>query len=101
MRGNHHDGWVNGAGDPLSGQAAMLEEARSIGELVKTGWKPKRTLVFAAWDGEEPGLLGSTEWVEQHAQELQQKLVLYINSDGNGRGFLGAEGSHALEQFYE
>lgn len=97
MRGNHQDGWVNGAGDPLSGQAAMLEEARAISELVKTGWKPKRTLVFGAWDGEEPGLLGSTEWVEQHATELQQKLVLYINSDGNGRGFLGVEGSHALE----
>ena len=97
MRGNHQDGWVNGAGDPLSGQAAMLEEARAISELMKTGWKPKRTLVFGAWDGEEPGLLGSTEWVEQHAQELQQKLVLYINSDGNGRGFLGVEGSHALE----
>ncbi len=99
MRGNHHDGWVNGAGDPLSGQAAMMEEARSIGELAKTGWKPKRTLVFAAWDGEEPGLLGSTEWVEQHAQELQQKLVVYINSDGNGRGFFDAEGSQALEPF--
>ncbi|MEO5594060.1 MAG: M28 family metallopeptidase [Chitinophagaceae bacterium] len=99
MRGNHHDGWVNGAGDPLSGQAAMMEEARSIGELVKTGWKPKRTLVFAAWDGEEPGLLGSTEWVEQHGQELQQKLVVYINSDGNGRGFFDAEGSQALEPF--
>ena len=99
MRGNHHDGWVNGAGDPLSGQAAMMEEARSIGELAKTGWKPKRTLVFAAWDGEEPGLLGSTEWVEQHGPELQQKLVLYINSDGNGRGFFDAEGSHALEPF--
>jgi len=99
MRGNHHDGWVNGAGDPLSGQAAMMEEARSIGELVKTGWRPKRTLVYAAWDGEEPGLLGSTEWVEAHGPELQQKLVLYINSDGNGRGFLGAEGSHALEPF--
>jgi N-acetylated-alpha-linked acidic dipeptidase len=99
MRGNHHDAWVNGAGDPLSGLAAMLEEARSIGELVKTGWKPKRTLVFAAWDGEEPGLMGSTEWVEQHGVELQQKLVVYINSDGNGRGFLGADGSHALEPF--
>lgn len=99
MRGNHHDGWVNGAGDPLSGLAAMMEEARSISEMAKAGWKPKRSLVFAAWDGEEPGLLGSTEWVEQHAQELQQKLVVYINSDGNGRGFLGAEGSHALEPF--
>ena len=97
MRGNHQDAWVNGASDPLSGQAAMMEEARAISELVKTGWKPKRTLVFAAWDGEEPGLLGSTEWVEQHAKELQEKLVVYINSDGNGRGFLGAEGSHALE----
>ncbi|MBS1565721.1 MAG: M28 family peptidase [Bacteroidetes bacterium] len=97
MRGNHQDAWVNGASDPLSGQAAMMEEARAIGELTKTGWKPKRTLVFAAWDGEEPGLLGSTEWVEQHAQELQEKLVLYINSDGNGRGFLGLSGSHALE----
>jgi len=99
IRGNHHDGWVNGAGDPLSGQAAMLEEARAISELVKTGWKPKRTLVYCAWDGEEPGLLGSTEWVEYHAAELQQKAVVYINSDGNGRGFLGAEGSHALEPF--
>ena len=99
IRGNHHDAWVNGAGDPLSGQAAMMEEARAISELVKTGWKPKRTLVYCAWDGEEPGLLGSTEWVEQHADELQQKAVAYINSDGNGRGFFGAEGSHALEPF--
>jgi len=97
IRGNHHDAWVNGAGDPISGQAALLEEARAIGELVKTGWKPKRTLVFCAWDGEEPGLLGSTEWVEDHAAELQQKAVVYINSDGNGRGFLGASGSHVLE----
>ncbi len=99
IRGNHHDGWVNGASDPISGQAAMLEEARSIGELVKSGWRPKRTLVYCAWDGEEPGLLGSTEWVEYHAAELQQKAVVYINSDENGRGFLGVEGSHALEPF--
>ena len=99
IRGNHHDAWVNGANDPMSGQAAMLEEAKAIGELVKTGWKPKRTLVYCAWDGEEPALLGSTEWVEQHAAELQQKAVAYINSDGNGRGFLGVEGSHALEPF--
>ncbi|HMH21457.1 MAG TPA: transferrin receptor-like dimerization domain-containing protein [Puia sp.] len=99
IRGNHHDAWVNGAGDPLSGQSAMLEEARAISELVKTGWRPKRTLIYCAWDAEEPGLLGSTEWVETHAAELQQKAVVYINSDGNGRGFLGAEGSHALEPF--
>jgi N-acetylated-alpha-linked acidic dipeptidase len=97
IRGNHHDAWVNGAGDPVSGLAAMLEEAKSIGNLVKTGWRPKRTLVYCAWDGEEPGLLGSTEWVEQHSAELRQKAVVYINSDGNGRGFLHAGGSHALE----
>jgi N-acetylated-alpha-linked acidic dipeptidase len=99
IRGNHHDAWVNGAGDPISGQAAMLEEARAVSELVKTGWKPKRTLVYCAWDGEEPSLMGSTEWAEMHATELQQKTVAYINSDGNGRGFLGVGGSHALEPF--
>ena len=97
IRGNHHDAWVNGANDPISGQAALLEEAKAIGELVKGGWKPKRTLVYCAWDAEEPGLIGSTEWVEDHAKELQQKAVVYINSDGNGRGFMNAEGSHALE----
>ncbi|MDQ2862593.1 MAG: M28 family peptidase, partial [Bacteroidota bacterium] len=97
IRGNHQDGWVNGAADPTSGQAAMLEEAKSIGELLKTGWKPARTLVYCSWDGEEPALLGSTEWLETHEKELQQKAVVYINSDNNGRGFLFAEGSHALE----
>jgi len=97
IRGNHHDGWVNGAADPISGQSAMLEEAKSIGELLKTGWKPDRTLVYCSWDGEEPALLGSTEWLETHEKELQQKAVVYINSDNNGRGFLYAEGSHALE----
>ena len=88
IRGNHHDAWVNGAGDPISGQAAMLEEAKSIGSLLKTGWKPDRTIVYCAWDGEEPGLLGSTEWVEEHEKELKENAVVYINSDGNGRGFL-------------
>ena len=96
IRGNHHDGWVNGASDPISGMASELEEAIAIGGLLKQGWRPKRTLVYCAWDGEEPGLLGSTEWVEYHAAELQAKAVAYINSDGNGRGFLGAEGSHAF-----
>src|SRR6478735_7509156 len=96
MRGNHHDAWVNGANDPISGQSAMLEEAKAIGELLKTGWKPKRTIVYCSWDGEEPALIGSTEFAEEHATELQQKTVVYINSDGNGRGFLGAGGSHAL-----
>ncbi|WP_298735468.1 transferrin receptor-like dimerization domain-containing protein [uncultured Chitinophaga sp.] len=101
VRGNHHDAWVNGAGDPVSGLASMLEEAKAIGALVKNGYKPKRTLVYCAWDGEEPGLLGSTEWVEDHAAELQQKAVAYINTDGNGRGFLGAGGSHALTKLMD
>jgi N-acetylated-alpha-linked acidic dipeptidase len=99
VRGNHHDAWVNGAQDPSSGMAAELEEARALGELAKQGWRPKRTIVYAAWDGEEQGLLGSTEWVEDHAAELHEKAVAYINSDGNSRGFLGMAGSHALEQF--
>jgi len=99
IRGNHHDGWVNGAEDPISGQSAMLEEARALGELVKQGWKPKRTLIYCAWDGEEEGLLGSTEWVETHAEELAKHAVAYINSDGNGRGYLGLAGSHTLEKF--
>jgi N-acetylated-alpha-linked acidic dipeptidase len=97
LRGNHHDAWVNGAADPVSGLAAMMEEGKSIGELLKTGWKPDRTIVYCAWDGEEPALIGSTEWLETHQKELQQKAVVYINSDGNSRGFLGASGSHALE----
>jgi len=101
IRGNHHDAWVNGAADPISGLAALLEEAKSIGKLLKNGWKPDRTLVYCAWDGEEPGLLGSTEWVEDHENELKEKAVIYINSDGNGRGFLYAQGSHALEPFIE
>lgn len=97
IRGNHHDAWVNGASDPISGMAALMEEARAVAELLKQGWKPKRSILYCGWDGEEAGLLGSTEWVEDHAKELQQKVVVYINSDGNGRGFFGAGGSHALE----
>lgn len=99
IRGNHHDAWVNGAEDPISGLVSELEEARAIGELFKTGWKPKRTIIYCAWDGEEPGLLGSTEWVETHADELAKKAVVYINTDSNGRGFLGMGGSHTLEKF--
>src|SRR5215472_15774232 len=99
MRGNHHDAWVNGASDPLSGMVAELEEARSMGELYKQGWRPKRTIVYCAWDGEEPGLLGSTEWLETHILEVEQHAVAYINSDNNGRGFLRVSGSHSLEHF--
>jgi N-acetylated-alpha-linked acidic dipeptidase len=99
IRGNHHDAWVNGAEDPISGQVALMEEARALGELLKSGWKPKRTIIYCAWDGEEPGLLGSTEFAEEHAEELRAHAVAYINSDSNGRGFLGVEGSHTLEKF--
>ncbi len=99
MRGNHHDAWVNGAQDPLSGLVAELEEARSLGELLKEGWKPKRTILYFAWDGEEPGLVGSTEWVETHAEELRQHGVAYINSDSISRGYLNVAGSHSLQTF--
>jgi N-acetylated-alpha-linked acidic dipeptidase len=99
IRGNHHDAWVNGASDPTSGMVSLMEEARAVGELRKTGWKPKRTIVYAAWDGEEPGLLGSTEWAETHADMLKRNGAVYINTDSNGRGFFGMSGSHSLEAF--
>ena len=99
VRGNHHDAWVNGAEDPIAGAVAELEEARSLAELLKQGWKPKRTIIYGLWDGEEPGLLGSTEWAETHADELREHDAVYINTDGNGRGFLGMGGSHTLEKF--
>ncbi|HEU4643421.1 MAG TPA: transferrin receptor-like dimerization domain-containing protein [Gemmatimonadaceae bacterium] len=99
IRGNHHDAWVNGAEDPISGLVAELEEARALGTLYKSGWRPKRTIIYAAWDGEEPGLLGSTEWAETHADELAKHAVAYLNSDSNERGYLGVAGSHTLERF--
>src|SRR5437763_3453087 len=98
IRGNHHDAWVNGASDPLSGQVAMLEEAKALGELAKSGWRPRRTIIYCSWDGEEQGLLGSTEWAEEHGEELRQHGVVYINSDTNSRGFLDSGGSHSLER---
>ncbi|MGN6312947.1 MAG: transferrin receptor-like dimerization domain-containing protein [Rhodanobacteraceae bacterium] len=97
VRGNHHDGWVFGAWDPLAGMVAELAEAKALGALYKDGWRPRRTIVYASWDGEEPGLLGSTEWAETHAKELQDKAVLYLNSDTNARGYLDAGGSHSLQ----
>jgi N-acetylated-alpha-linked acidic dipeptidase len=99
IRGNHHDAWVNGAEDPTSGMVAVLEEGRAFGELLKAGWKPKRTIILCAWDGEEPGLLGSTEWAEEHYDDLRAHAVAYVNSDSNGRGYLNVEGSHTLEKF--
>ena len=97
LRGNHHDAWVHGARDPLSGIAAMLAEARAVASLTGDGWRPRRSIVYAAWDAEEPGLIGSTEWAEEYAGELKEKAVAYVNSDSNGRGFLSAGGSHSLE----
>jgi len=97
MRGNHHDGWVMGASDPLSGNVAMMSEMKAIGGLLKQGWRPARTIVYASWDGEEPGLLGSTEWAEQHADELKRKAVVYVNSDSNGRGTFNGAGSHDFQ----
>jgi len=99
IRGNHHDAWVNGAEDPISAQVSLLEEARSMGLLLKQGWKPRRTIIYCAWDGEEPMLLGSTEWAETHADELRQHAAVYINTDSNDRGILNMGGSHSLEQF--
>jgi N-acetylated-alpha-linked acidic dipeptidase len=97
VRGNHRDGWVMGASDPLTGQVALMSEAKALGQLYRQGWRPERTIVYASWDGEEPGLLGSTEWAETHADELQRKAVLYINTDNNGRGYLSAQGSGELQ----
>ena len=99
VRGNHHDAWVNGAEDPVSGTVSLMEEARALGTLLKQGWKPSRTIIYCVWDGEEPGLLGSTEWAETHADELRQHAAVYINTDANGRGYLSAGGSHTLEKF--
>ena len=99
MRGNHHDGWGHGASDPISGMVSLMEEARAIGELTKTGWRPKRTLIYAGWDAEEPGLLGSTEWVEHNLKDIKENMVVYINTDGTGAGYLSMGGSHSLEKF--
>jgi len=99
IRGNHHDAWVNGAVDPISAAVAELEEARGLADLLKQGWRPKRTVIYCFWDGEEEGMLGSTEWAETHADELRQHAAVYLNTDGNGRGFLRVSGSHSLEKF--
>ena len=97
--GNHHDAWVNGATDPISGNAALMETARTLAEMVKQNWRPKRTIIFASWDAEEWGLIGSTEWAEKHAEELRQKAVVYFNTDSNRQGTLSLQGSHTLERF--
>ncbi len=99
IHGNHHDAWVNGASDPTSGNVTLMETARGLGELLKHGWKPRRTIVIASWDGEEWGLLGSTEWAEKHQQELAKNAVAYINSDSTGKGWLSMSGSHSLQAF--
>ena len=97
MRGNNHDAWNYGALVAGSGLVTMMEEARGIGELVRKGWRPRRTLLYLAWDGEEQGLLGSTEWAETHAGELRAKAVSYLNSGITTQGFFAAGGSHVFE----
>ena len=99
LHGNHHDSWVNGAADPTSGNVALMETARALGVLTKTGWRPKRTIVLASWDGEEWGLLGSTEWAEKHKESLAANAVVYINTDSTGKGWLSMGGSHSLQVF--
>jgi N-acetylated-alpha-linked acidic dipeptidase len=101
IRGNHHDGWNHGAADPISGLVALLSEAKAIGTLAKSGERPARTIIYAAWDAEEPGLIGSTEWAEHHADDLKEHAVAYLNTDGNSRGFVGIGGSHTLERFFD
>src|SRR5665213_2088435 len=101
LDGNHHDAWVHGASDPLSGAAPLLETARTLAEMTSKGWKPKRTIMLAFWDGEEFGLIGSTEWMEKHAEELDRSLVAYINADSSGKGRLNIGGSHSLEAFMQ
>lgn len=101
LDGNHHDAWVHGASDPLSGAAPLMETARTLATMVKNGWKPKRTILLAFWDGEEFGLIGSTEWMEKHAAELDRSLVSYINADSSGKGRFNAGGSHSLEAFVQ
>ncbi len=99
--GNHHDAWVNGASDPISGAASVLEAARVLSKAVQQGWKPKRTIVFALWDGEEYGLVGSTEWVEKHREGLVKNAVAYFNSDTTLRGPMSIQASPSLERFIE
>jgi len=100
IRGNHHDGWNHGAADPISGMVALLAEAKSVAKLAKSGKRPARTIIYAAWDAEEVGLIGSTEWAEEHADELKEHVVAYLNTDGNSRGFVNIGGSHVLERFF-
>lgn len=100
IRGNHHDGWNHGASDPISGMVVTLAEAKAVAAAASAGNPPKRTIIYAAWDGEEPGLIGSTEWAEDNAEALRKNAVAYINTDGSGRGFIGVGGSHVLEPFF-
>ena len=99
VAGNHRDAWVYGAVDPNSGTAAMIEAVHGVGELLKSGWRPKRSMVFCSWDGEEEGLMGSTEWAEQHESELGGSPA-YFNMDVAVSGpKFGASAVPSLKQF--
>jgi N-acetylated-alpha-linked acidic dipeptidase len=97
--GNHRDAWVCGAVDPSSGSSTLLEIARGLGELLKQGWRPRRTLVLGSWDGEEPGLLGSTEYAEDNADILTKQAVAYLNVDSTVGPFVSAASSPAIAEF--
>jgi N-acetylated-alpha-linked acidic dipeptidase len=99
--GNHRDAWVCGAVDPSSGSAVMLEIARGLGDLLQQGWKPRRTIVLGSWDGEEFGLLGSTEFAEERAEELKQQAVAYINVDNVVGPLALAMGTPSIAKFIE
>ena len=101
LYGNHHDAWVTGASDPVSGAAALMETARVLSVLRAQGWQPKRTVKLALWDGEEYGLIGSTEWIEKHAAELDKTGAVYLNTDSSGTGLMTAGGSPAMEKFLD
>src|SRR5687768_4849598 len=97
--GNHHDAWVMGADDPISGASALMETARGLGELLKSGWRPSRTIILAPWDGEEWGMLGSTEWRKSTRLERWRTPTASSTTSTSGKGWLSAGGSHGLQQF--
>jgi N-acetylated-alpha-linked acidic dipeptidase len=98
--GSHHDAWVYGAADPESGQTAVINVARGFGRLLKSGWRPRRSVLIASWDGEEPGLLGSSEWVDDLGAELSAKTVVYVNLDPGATGpYFSTSAVHSLAPF--
>jgi N-acetylated-alpha-linked acidic dipeptidase len=98
--GSHRDAWTFGASDSVSGHVSMMSVARAFSDMMKAGWRPRRTLIFVSWDGEEQGLLGSTEWVEEFATELRAKAAVYVNRDAGAGGLnFNSSAVHSLTPF--